>query len=90
MIYSGYLYIKKNSDRYRMMFYLFLGLSFMIRGPLNWFIIPALIIYGLLYKEKKIFKLLIYPLGWLLSCLIILPWYASAYLKFEVHFLMNF
>ena len=62
----------------------------MIRGPLNWFIIPALIIYGLLYKEKKIFKLLIYPLGWLLSCLIILPWYASAYLKFGSSFFDEF
>ncbi|WP_028845651.1 ArnT family glycosyltransferase [Thermodesulfovibrio thiophilus] len=90
MICSGYLYIKKNSDRYRMMFYLFLGLTFMIRGPLNWFIIPALIIYGLLYKEKKIFNLLIYPLGWLVSCLIILPWYASAYLKFGSAFFDEF
>ncbi|MEO0297183.1 MAG: glycosyltransferase family 39 protein [candidate division WOR-3 bacterium] len=63
-------------------FYLQFGLAFLIRGPLYFFLYPALFIYAFFKKDKTLIRLLIFPQGWLLFIGIIIPWYLIGYLKF--------
>ncbi len=82
MFCCAYFYFKKGKEFYRVSFYLFLGLSFMVRGPLHLFLIPAFLVYGIIFKEKRVFKLLFYPSGWLITLILILPWYFYGYFYF--------
>lgn len=62
------------------LFYIFLGLGFLTKGPVAW-VIPALVIlpYHIVRKEWKAFLKLIDPIGLLLWLLIPLIWFYPAF-----------
>jgi len=53
-----------------------------IRGPLNLFYFPGLLIYGFLTKDKQVLKLLLNPLGWFIFIMVGFSWYGYGYLAF--------
>ncbi len=76
--------------KYIYLFYFFFALAFLTRGPLHFFLIPSLLLYAFIFKDKKIFKLIFFPRGWLLFLLLSLPWYIFGYLKFGLHVFQEF
>lgn len=65
-----------------LLFYLFMALSFLVRGPLNFFWFPALFIYGLLSKNPLTWRLLFFVPGWLLFSGLILSWFLWGVISF--------
>ncbi|QER41457.1 hypothetical protein F1847_01385 [Thermodesulfobacterium sp. TA1] len=91
MFYFSYLYLFVAPKRiYQHLFFVFLTAGFLTRGPLNLFYIPGLLVYGLLTKEKKVLRLFLDPLGWLISITLCLGWYAYGYLMFGKEFFQEF
>lgn len=84
-IYFGYIFIKTLNIKNAYLFYIFLGLSILVRGPLNFFIFPALFLYSLFFKNKNILKLIFFFKGWTLFLLIIFPWYILGYFKYGLN-----
>jgi 4-amino-4-deoxy-L-arabinose transferase-like glycosyltransferase len=83
MFYFSYLYLFVAPKRiYQYLFYVFLTAGVLTRGPLNFFYLPGLLVYGLLTKDKKVFKLLLNPLGWLILLIPSLGWYSYGYVAF--------
>lgn len=76
--------------RYVYLFYLFFSFAFLTRGPLHFFLLPAFILYAIVFKDMKIFKLIIFPTGWLLFIVISFSWYVFGYLKFGSSVLQQF
>lgn len=75
-------FIENPSSMKAFYFYFCFALAFLVRGPLHFFLLPALLFYGIFFKEKKFFKLLFYLPGWLFLLFVILPWYLYGYLKY--------
>lgn len=69
-------------EKYVFLSYFFFGLAFLVRGPLHFFLIPSLIFYVFLFKNKRLLRLLFHPLGWLLLLSLIFPFYVYGYFKF--------
>ena len=83
MFWSSYLYLFKSPRRlYQYLFYLFLIAGIFTRGPLNLFYLFGLLVYGFFTKDKRIFKLILNPFGWLIFIVISLSWYGYGYLVF--------
>ncbi len=76
--------------KYIYLFYFFFALAFLTRGPLHFFLIPSLLLYALIFKDKKIFKLIFFPQGWLIFLIISFPWYILGYLKFGLRVFQEF
>ncbi len=66
---------------YRYLAFGFGALAFLTKGPLAFIIFPALPVYGLWQREKRVFMALLDPLGWLIFSGIGLSWYAYTYYK---------
>jgi len=75
-------YLEVGALRFSLGFYFAFALAFLVRGPLHFFLIPALFLYALIFKEKRLIKFLLYPPSLLLFLLLTLPWYLYGYLKF--------
>jgi 4-amino-4-deoxy-L-arabinose transferase-like glycosyltransferase len=83
MFWFSYLYLFKSPKRlYQYLFYLFLIAGIFIRGPLNLFYLPGLLIYSFFTKDKRALKLILNPLGWSIFIVICLSWYGYGYLAF--------
>ncbi len=83
MFFCAYFYVKTEKIFYKIGFYLFLSLGFLTKGCLILFLLPSFFIYALLFRNKNMFKLLFYPSGWLLSAILVSPWYLYGYLYFK-------
>lgn len=75
-------YIENPSNLSALLFYFFFASAFLVRGPLNFFLFPAYLLYALYFKEKRLIKLLFNPLGIMIFLLLITPWYLYGYIKF--------
>jgi len=82
MFLNSYFYLKTAKKIYKLGFYLFLALSFLVKGPLHFFLLPALLLYGIILREKRAFSLLFYPPGWIITFVLIIPWYLYGYANF--------
>lgn len=83
-------YLERPSQKLSLAFYTGLALAFLIRGPLHFFLLPALALLALFTKNKPLFRLLFSPVGWGLFLLLIFPWYLYGYLKFGFHIFQEF
>ncbi len=91
MFWSSYLYLFKSPRRlYQYLFYFFLTASVFTRGPLNLFYLFGLLVYGFFTKDKRIFKLILNPFGWLIFIVICLSWYGYGYLVFGKEIFQEF
>lgn len=75
-------YIENPSTSRALLFYFFFTCAFLVRGPLHFFLIPAYLLYGFYYKEKRLFSLLFNPLGIILFLMLVCPWFLYGYVKF--------
>ncbi|WP_158447410.1 ArnT family glycosyltransferase [Syntrophotalea carbinolica] len=79
-----YEYICGGARRYLSLVYGALGLAFLTKGPVALlFFIPPVLIFGLLEKDRRTLKALVYWPGWLVFGLIAFPWYLYVNLYLE-------
>jgi len=81
-VYFLILYLEKGAYKFSLGFYFAFALAFLVRGPLHFFLIPALFLYALIFKEKRLIKFLLYPPSLFLFLFLTFPWYLYGYLKF--------
>jgi len=81
-IYFLMKYLEEGSLRFSLGFYFAFALAFLVRESLHFFLIPALFLYALIFKEKRLIRFLLHPPSLLLFLFLALPWYLYGYLKF--------
>ena len=72
-----------NSRRLPWLFHAALAISFMVKWALG----PALILggcaaYGLVARDRRVVKFVLNPIGIAISLLIVVPWFAAAYVQY--------
>ncbi|OAQ20160.1 ArnT family glycosyltransferase [Thermosulfurimonas dismutans] len=79
--YFFWSYLSEEKSRFLYLGYFVAGLAALTKGPFIFFLFPPLAIYGLLYKDRRIWRVLFNPLGWFLLLAPVCGWYFYAYKK---------
>lgn len=67
---------------YVYLFYFFFALAYLVRGPLHFFLWSGFLFYILMFRDKKLLKLILFPKGWFFFFCLTFSWYLYGYLKF--------
>ncbi|MCS7149127.1 MAG: glycosyltransferase family 39 protein [Caldimicrobium sp.] len=64
------------------LFYISFTLAFLVRGPLHFFLIPALLFLAITLRDKGLLRLLYFLPGWAIFIILITPWFLYGYLVY--------